>query len=204
MRKISFWLILAMFGLSGCPGGDSQNYNNRPTSTGNNTNISSNTIDANSNTNRGNANANTMSQSGANDFMTKAALGGMAEVKLGEMASTKAQNADVKTFGKKMVEDHSKANTELTELAKKKGVTLPTETDAAHKATMDKLSKLSGAEFDKEYVSEMVKDHEKDVAEFEEQSKNATDADIKAFATKTLPTLKMHLQMIKDIHAKMK
>jgi putative membrane protein len=102
-----------------------------------------------------------------------------------------------------MVEDHSKANEELKQLAGQKKVTLPPDVMPAHKQLMEKLSKLSGADFDKEYVKAMVEAHEKDVAAFENVSKTAADADVKAFATKTLPTLKMHLEMIKAMAEKM-
>ncbi len=136
-------------------------------------------------------------------FMNDAAPGGMAEVELGKMAASKAQNAEVKAFGQKMVDDHSKAGEELKQLAAQKKVTLPPDVLPAHKQLMEKLSKLSGAEFDKEYVAAMVEAHEKDVAAFENVSKTAADADVKAFATKTLPTLKMHLEMIKAMADKM-
>ncbi len=136
-------------------------------------------------------------------FMNSAAPGNMAEVELGKMAAGKAQNPDVKAFGQKMVEDHTKANDELKQIAAQKKVMLPPDVMPAHKQLMEKLSKLSGAEFDKEYVAAMVADHEKDVAAFENVSKTAADADVKAFATKTLPTLKMHLEMIKAMAEKM-
>jgi putative membrane protein len=136
-------------------------------------------------------------------FMNSAAPGNMAEVELGKMASTKAASNDVKQFGQKMVEDHSKANDELKQLAAQKKVMLPPDVMPGHKQLMEKLSKLSGAEFDKEYVAAMVADHEKDVAAFENVSKTAADADVKAFAAKTLPTLKMHLEMIKAMAGKM-
>ncbi|MBA2493213.1 MAG: DUF4142 domain-containing protein [Acidobacteria bacterium] len=136
------------------------------------------------------------------EFMTTAAQGGMAEVKLGEMASTKAQNAEVKAFAQKMVTDHGKANAELKDLAKKKNFTLPTDVSEDQKETYDELAKLSGAEFDKEYVKTMVDDHEKDVDAFQEQADDGDDADTKAFAAKTLPTLKSHLEMIKKIDDK--
>jgi len=136
-------------------------------------------------------------------FMNDAAPGGMAEVELGKMAADKAQNADVKAFGQNMVKDHSKANDELKQLAAQKKVMLPPDVMPAHKQLMEKLSKLSGADFDKEYVKAMVEAHEKDVAAFENVSKTAADADVKAFATKTLPTLKMHLEMIKAMAEKM-
>ncbi len=136
-------------------------------------------------------------------FMNDAAPGGMAEVELGKLAASKAQNAEVKAFAQKMVEDHSKAGEELKALAAQKKVTLPTDVLPTHKEIMAKLSKLSGADFDKEYVTAMVAAHEKDVAAFENVSKTAADADVKAFAAKTLPTLKMHLEMIKGMAEKM-
>ena len=136
-------------------------------------------------------------------FMNDAAPGNMAEVELGKMAASKAQNPEVKAFGQKMVEDHTKANDELKQIAAQKKVMLPPDVLPAHKQLMEKLSKLSGADFDKEYVAAMVEAHEKDVAAFENVSKTAADADVKAFATKTLPTLKMHLEMIKAMAGKM-
>ncbi len=136
-------------------------------------------------------------------FINDAAPGGMAEVELGKMALQKSTNADVKAFAQKMVDDHTKAGDELKQLAAQKKVTLSTELLPAHKQLMDKLSKLSGADFDKEYVKAMLEAHNKDVTAFESVSKTAGDADVKAFATKTLPTLKMHLKMIEDIAGKM-
>lgn len=140
---------------------------------------------------------------GALAFMNTAAAGGMAEVKLGKMAEQKAQNADVKAFAQKMVEDHSKAGDELKQLAEQKKVMLPPDVLPVHKQLMEKLSKLNGADFDKEYVKAMVEDHKKDVTVFENASKTAGDADVKEFATKTLPTLKMNLQLIQGIADKM-
>jgi putative membrane protein len=137
------------------------------------------------------------------EFVTKAAQGGMAEVALGNLAAQKATNADVKAFGQKMVTDHGQANDELKQLAGQKSVTLPADM-GKHQADIDKLTAKSGKDFDKDYVSGMVKDHEEDVKEFEKASKSATDPDVKAWAAKTLPTLQMHLKMIKDIKSKMK
>ena len=188
-------LILAGLGLAAC-GGTTTNVNT--------TRANSNTaVVTNSNMNTSSNMSNNVS-SADKEFMDKAAQGGMMEVQLGQMAASKAQNADVKAFGQKMVEDHSNANTELKSVARENNVTLPTEVSAEQKEDMDKLSKLSGAAFDKEYVKMMVEDHEKDVADFQKQSESAADADVKAFATKTLPTLKSHLEMIKGINAKMK
>lgn len=138
------------------------------------------------------------------DFLTEAAQGGMAEVELGKMAVTKAASPDVKKFAQMMVDDHTKANTELKELAQKKGVQLPAETDSSHKSTMEDLRNLVGADFDKEYVEDMYDDHKHDVAEFEEQSESASDPDVKTFAAKTLPVLRKHLEAIEAIRSKMK
>ncbi len=136
------------------------------------------------------------------NFWTTAAQGGMAEVELGKLALQKSQNAEVKKFAQMMITDHTAANTELKTLAAKKNIVLPTDI-GGHKDTVEDLSKLSGAEFDKEYVEAMVDDHEEDVDFFEDKSDNS-DADIKAFTTKTLPTLKKHLDAIKAIQSKMK
>ena len=184
-------------GTGACSSGVGQNSN-----TTHNTN--SPTVSPTSNNNS--ANSNGSSSAAANDkaFMTEAANGGMAEVELGKLAASKAANAEVKKFAQMMVDDHSKANAELKTLAGTKNVTLPAEPDAAKKSTMDSLKALTGADFDNAYVKEMVEDHEKDVAKFEEESKTASDPDVKAFAAKTLPTLKLHLEAIKAIQAKMK
>jgi putative membrane protein len=140
-----------------------------------------------------------------NDFWTKAAQGGIAEVELSRVADGKAQNAEVKDFARMMITDHTKANEELKSLAAKKNVMLPTEMDGEHQAIMANLKNLSGAEFDRSYVETMVNDHEKTVALFEKQAnENNADAELKAFAAKTLPTLRTHLEMIKNIQNDMK
>ncbi len=136
-------------------------------------------------------------------FMNDAAPGGMAEVELGRMAVKQGMSKDVKQFGQKMIDDHTKAGQELMKVAEQKKVMLPPDVMPKHKEVMEKLSKLSGADFDREYVKAMVADHEKDVAAFDATAKTAADADVKAFAAKTLPTLQMHLQMIRDIQGKM-
>jgi len=128
-------------------------------------------------------------------FMAKAAQGGMAEVQLGQLAIQRGANAGVKSFGQRMVQDHSKANQELMGLAQRKGVTLPKDISKEDKAIYKKLAKLSGAAFDSSYMKDMVEDHTKDVAEFQKESQKGKDADVKAWAAKTMPTLQMHLQM---------
>jgi putative membrane protein len=136
------------------------------------------------------------------DFMSQAAEGGMAESRLAFIALQRASDTEVKAFAQMMVEDHTKANTELAQLAGRKGTKLPTDLNAKHKGLESKLPTLSGEAFDKEYMRAMVEDHEKDVKEFEAQSKDGTDADVKAFAAKHLPVLQQHLQTARDIYAK--
>jgi len=127
-------------------------------------------------------------------FVMEAASGGMAEVELGKLATQKASNDEVKSFGQMMVDDHSKANDELKSLASSKGITVPSEPDAKDKATVSRLEKLSGEQFDRAYMQAMTKDHKKDLAEFKKESTSGKDQEIKDWAGKTVPTLEKHLQ----------
>jgi putative membrane protein len=136
------------------------------------------------------------------DFVTKAAQDGMAEVALGELASRLASNDEVKQFGQRMVDDHTKTNNELKELALKKGSTFPSEMDGKHKGLQDRLGKLSGADFDREYMRAMIKDHDSAVSLFEKQSRSGGDPELKAWAEKTLPTLREHQQLARDLGSK--
>jgi putative membrane protein len=128
-------------------------------------------------------------------FVNKAAQGGMAEVELGQLATQKGQSQQVKDFGQKMVDDHSKANDQLKSIASQENITLPTGLDAKDQAVKDRLSKLSGAQFDKAYMQDMVQDHNQDVAEFQKEASNGKDPAVKNFAQQTLPVLKEHLKM---------
>ncbi|HSS22781.1 MAG TPA: DUF4142 domain-containing protein [Pyrinomonadaceae bacterium] len=135
-------------------------------------------------------------------FAVAAAQGGLTEVELGKIAIRNATEPSVREFGMRMVADHTRANEELKTIASAKNIQLPTEVTSSQKSMIEKLSKLTGAEFDKEYMSDMVKDHEEDVAEFETQSKEGNTAEVKAFAGKTLPTLQSHLQMAREVAKK--
>src|SRR5215216_3011772 len=169
----------------------------------------SNRNSANANTgnrNSANANTNTGDQAGTagmssrdREFLMDAATGGLMEVELGRIAAQQGSSDAVKQFGQRMVDDHSKANTELMTLASGKGITVPTSIDDKHREDVTKLSAMSGADFDRAYSKMMLKDHEKDVSEFEKESTKGGDADIKAFATSTLPTLQEHLQMARAL-----
>ena len=132
---------------------------------------------------------------GDRKFIEEAAQGGMAEVQLGQLAQQKASNDQVKQFGKKMADDHQKANDELKKIASTKGITLPTDLSSSDRREYDKLQKKSGADFDREYMKEMVSDHKKDVKDFQSEGKSAKDPDIKNFAASTLPTLQQHLDL---------
>lgn len=194
-------VMMAVAVLAGCNGSANTMNVNRSNST-NSTPMNSN-MNMNSNANGVNTNSNSTASS-KSDFWNEAALGGMEEVEMGRLASTKAVNAEVKKFGQLMVTDHSKANDELKAAAAKKNITVPTALDPRRQADVDKLKGLSGAEFDREYVEMMLDDHEEDVAAFQAQAETGTDPDAKAFAAKTLPTLKKHLELIKGIEGKMK
>jgi putative membrane protein len=133
------------------------------------------------------------------NFIMAAARGGMAEVKLSQLAADRATNDAVKQFAQRIVQDHGKANDELAQLAQQKGLTMPKDMDATHQKVMTQLSQLSGAAFDRAYMQNMVKDHEKVVAAFEREASRGADPDVRAWATKTLPTLREHLQMARGI-----
>jgi putative membrane protein len=172
-----------------------------------NTNTAGNANSANVTTGATNANANRGTTASAlsehdRQFFTEAAHGGMAEVEMGRLATERASNPAVKQFGQRMVDDHTRANNELKQLAARKGVTLPTALDSEQRDKLDRLSKLSGAAFDREYMKEMVADHDKDVEEFQKESERATDPDVKAFASKTLPMLQQHLELAGETNKK--
>jgi putative membrane protein len=135
-------------------------------------------------------------------FMIEAARGGIAEVELGRLASQRAAAEPVRQFGQRMVTDHGAANQELMQLAQQKGMTLPQEMDAAHRAAMDRLATLSGAAFDQAYMIEMVKDHQQDIALFTREAQGGQDADVRAWAMKTLPTIQEHLRLATDLHSR--
>lgn len=135
-------------------------------------------------------------------FIEKAGSGGMMEVQLGQLAKEKAKSQDVKNFGERMVTDHGKANDQLKQVAQAKGVTLPTSLKREHKKMVEKLQKVSGADFDKAYMQDMVKDHVKDVAEFQEAQKTVKDPELKQWVDTVLPKLEEHLQMAKEVAGK--
>ena len=130
------------------------------------------------------------------EFLANAASGGMLEVEMGKAVAARAVTPDAKKFAEQMVSDHTKSNAELMALATKKGVTLPTALSDKHKDVLKDVTEEKGVKMDQEYMKEMLKDHEEDVKEFTDASIKASDPEIKAFATKNVPVLKMHLDMV--------
>jgi len=196
------WVVAGKAGINIHQGQNSNNQN------GNSNTGNQNTGNANANRNQ-NRNANTNTGGGGgmmagmsqqdHKFVMETAMGGLKEVELGRIAAQQGATDAVKQYGQRMVDDHTKANTELMTLATSKGMTLPTELDEKHREDVTKLSGMSGAEFDRAYAKMMVNDHKKKVDNFEKQSTRGRDPDLKAFATKTLPTVQEHLQMARAL-----
>lgn len=132
-------------------------------------------------------------------FAKKAAQGAIAEVKMGQLAADKGISDAVKRFGRRMVEDHTRSAEVLKEVAQKEGINAPTEMDAKQRALFDELSKLSGAEFDKTYARDMVKDHQEDIADFTSEASGGQKSAMRSFASETLPSLKEHLKLAREM-----
>ena len=196
-------LMCGVWAIAGKADINSHDQNSNQNSNSNSNSNANTSRSQNRNANRSNRNSSATGEqagmanlsSGDRDFLMDAAMGGLMEVELGRVAAQQGTSEAVKQFGQRMVDDHSKANQELMTLATSKGITLPTTLDDKHREHVTKMSAMSGADFDREYSKMMLSDHRKDVSEFEKESTRGTDADLKAFATKTLPTLKEHLKM---------
>jgi putative membrane protein len=138
------------------------------------------------------------------DFVMDAASAGLMEVELGKYAQKNAQNPRVKKFGAMMVRDHTKANDELKSIVSKKNMQFPSTMDDKHHDKMTDVEKKQGADFDKDYIDLMVKDHEKDTDRFKREAEKNQDSELKAWAAKTLPVLLMHLDSAKAIQNSLK
>jgi putative membrane protein len=146
------------------------------------------------------AGAQTQSDNKMDDkkFVMEAAQGGMAEVKIGELASQKGQSSSVKQFGERLVKDHQQANDKLKQIAQDKGISVPSDL-GKHQEDVDHLSKLSGEEFDKAFIQHAVKDHKKDIKKFEKEASEGEDPAIRSFASETVPTLREHLRIAQTL-----
>lgn len=138
------------------------------------------------------------------EFMDEAAQGGLLEVKLGQLVAKHGASDDVKRFAQKMVDDHTKVNQQLTDLAHQQGVTLPQELDKKHQEKLDKFSQLTGDKLDQEYMSDMIAEHKDDVKAFEKVAKDSKDLALKQLAAGTLPTLNEHLTQARQIYDRIK
>jgi putative membrane protein len=136
------------------------------------------------------------------NFVETAYQDGLAEVKMGELAVAKSANAEVKAFGQHMIDDHGKANAELKILADSKKVAVASDPSMVAQGKAKMIDAKTGADFDKAFAQDMVKNHKKAVELFEKASQEVTDSAIKDFATKTLPTLKSHLTMAEELQGK--
>lgn len=135
-------------------------------------------------------------------FFEKAAQTGMTEVQAAQIASSRGQGADVKSFAQAMSADHDANNQELKALADKKGVTLPTKLDKDHQDMLEDLQEQDTDKFDAAYAAQMKKAHQDAVKLFDKTSNKSKDADVRQFAGSTLPTLQHHLQMAKNLSGK--
>lgn len=134
-------------------------------------------------------------------FAQKAAMGGLAEVKLASLAETHASSGAVKEFAGRMVTDHTKANNELMEWGRRRSFSMPSAPASTEKKLYNSLSKLRGAAFDRAYMNSMVKDHTMDVAEFTKASQKCSNPELREWAGKKLPVLREHLTMARSTYA---
>ena len=135
------------------------------------------------------------------EFVNKAATGGIAEVELGRIATQRAARPSVRSFGERMVTDHGRSNADLASLARSKGIEAPTALEPSQQAVRDRLSALNGNDFDRAYMSEMVRDHTEDIALFERAAETSTDPELKAWAAQSLPMLREHLALARQVNS---
>lgn len=184
----------------GSPATDPNNNNNPGSSPNTPTTPSNNNPGRSSNTPTGETSPNSLSSRDSN-FVMQAAQTGMLEVQLGKLAVQRGSSPGVKQYGQEMVEEHTQKNQELMQLAMQKGVEVPTEMSSQNKALIDRLSGLSGTSFDTAYKQAMLDSHKQAIALFQAQSQQGQDPELKAWATKTLPNLQAHLQMVNQMLA---
>lgn len=127
-------------------------------------------------------------------FYTRASSGGQFEVQLGQLAQQNGQSQEVKDLGKMLVDDHTKANQQLMAIAQNKSVQLSTQPSPQEQKRLERFRTMTGADFDRAFVEQVVKDHREDIREYERESRSGADADAKAFAAAQLPSLRSHLQ----------
>lgn len=133
------------------------------------------------------------------EFIDKAGVAGLAEVEMGKLALKNGASKGVRDFGQTLIDDHSKANRELEQIAVTLNATVPTAVDAEHQRHLDMLSAMRGVEFDTSFSKHMVDGHQKVIAAFKAQSETGESPALRTFATATLPTLRKHLKIAQDL-----
>ena len=136
----------------------------------------------------------------AQQFVTLAAIGGLAEVQLGRLAFERAGRPSVQQFGQRMVLDHAALTAELARIAERKDMSMPVALDDAHQQKKGRIAGLWGHDFDRVYMQETVADHIKAIAHFEAEAQAGIDPDLKGFATAALPVLRQHLELARNVH----
>lgn len=192
-RTMIFVTLIAIVCMAGCTPADNTNSSNLNTNNSNRTVASPTTTPVTSAPARRDDRA----------FAMEVAQNGIAEIALARLVAKNAQGADVKRFAQRVITDHTKVANELKQIATAKGITLPADMTAAQQATVTRLTALKGAEFDREFMTIMAENHDKSVTAFKEVARDGTDAEIKAFAAKTVPTLEEHQKMAHEIHGKL-
>lgn len=132
-------------------------------------------------------------------FAREAMQAGMAEVKMGQLAAKNSQNEAVRKYGQRLVDDHTKANQELKQIASRKSVSIESQLSQQHQSALDRLTGLKDNEFDQAFKQQAIQDHQKVIQLFEKQSQQGSDADLKAYAQKHLPHLREHLTMAQQL-----
>jgi putative membrane protein len=206
MKKIimPFGLMAFLAFATGCGGGTNTDTTTSSDSSTTMSNTTDTTIGASSSNTSAMGSHSDTSMADDRKFVMEAASGGLMEVALGKIAATNAASAQVKEFGRMMVTDHTKANTELKAVAAQKSITISSTPMEKHQKHIDELKAKKGADFDKAYVDMMVDDHKEDIEKFKDEANKGNDAAVKAFAAKTLPVLQKHLDHIQKIEDGMK
>jgi putative membrane protein len=137
------------------------------------------------------------------DFVKKATQASLSQIRLGQLALKNGSTAQVRKLGQVMIDDHQKATDRLRSIATREGLTLPMDVTAEQQATIDRLTALSGSQFDSAYMDQVKSDHEAQIALFQDEAKNGSDAQLKHFAQSTVPSLRRHQQMASRPGSKM-
>ena len=132
-------------------------------------------------------------------FLMMAAQGNIAEIQMAQLAKQKSQSNQVQNYAQRIIEDHTTSNNEVMQIMQKKGFTMPKSPPAEAVAMMKKMKAMPSSKFAKMYMQDMIKDHTKDIADYQNEAKHGYDDDVKAYAMKTLPTLQSHLQLAQTL-----